>query len=85
MIFKTPSLPKPGINEALEKLLLCGSKKYPVRNIVEQMGRRSFSMLTQPQTTDQYLMFSFNTPIMKDFKNLFDVYWSMVFDPLMRE
>lgn len=65
--------------------MLCGSKKYPVRNITEQMSKRSFNMITQLQTTDQYLMFSFNTPIIKDFKNLFQVYWSMIFDPLMRE
>lgn len=49
------------------------------------MCRRSFSQLGVPQTTDDYLMFSFNTPILRDFSNLFNVYSSMVFDPLMRE
>jgi Zn-dependent M16 (insulinase) family peptidase len=69
----------------LEKLLQCGSKQYPVRNIASEMSRRSFSLLNPSQTTDDYLMFSFNTPILKDFNNLFEVYCSMLFDPLMRE
>jgi Zn-dependent M16 (insulinase) family peptidase len=29
-------------------------------------------------------MFSFNTPILKDFSNLFNVYSSMLFNPLLR-
>lgn len=85
MVFKTRGIPKPGMNYALEKLLQCGSKKYPVRNLPYEMGRRSFSQLGHPQTTDEYLMFSFNSPILKDFNNLFKVYCSMLFDPLMRE
>ena len=85
MIFKTEGVSKPGMNYALEKLLQCGSKKYPVRNLAHEMSRRSFSLLGQPQTTDDYLMFSFNTPIIKDFSNLFRVYCSMLFDPLLRE
>ncbi len=30
-------------------------------------------------------MFNFSTPILKDYKNLFDVYYNMLFRPLLRE
>jgi Zn-dependent M16 (insulinase) family peptidase len=85
MVFKTKGSAKPALNYALEKLLQCGSKKYPVRNLPAEMSMKSFSQLTPTQTTDDYLMFSFNSPILRDFSNLFTVYTSMIFDPLMRE
>jgi len=69
MAFNTKGLVKPAINYALEKLLQCGSKKYPVRNLPAEMSMK----------------FSFNSPILRDFSNLFKVYSSMIFDPLMRE
>jgi Zn-dependent M16 (insulinase) family peptidase len=72
------------VNLALERLLQCGSKKYAVRDLLSQASMRSFSKLTANQTTDQYLMFTFNSPILKDFSNLLNVYCSMLFDPLLR-
>jgi len=85
MVFNTKGLAKPAINYALEKLLQCGSNKYPIRNLPAEMSMRSFSQLAPSQTTDDYLMFSFNSPITKDFANIFDVYSSMIFDPMLRE
>lgn len=49
------------------------------------MSMRSFSQLTPSYTTDDYLIFSFNSPILKDFRNIFNVYCSMLFAPLLRE
>lgn len=34
MIFKTQGVAKPALNYALEKMLQCGAKKYPVRNLL---------------------------------------------------
>lgn len=52
MIFKTEGLSKPALNYALEKMLQCGAKKYPVRNLLSEINKRSFSLLTPAQTTD---------------------------------
>lgn len=84
-IFKTPNSPKKGLNLALEKLLHCGSKKYPVRDLPTQMSNRSFSKLVPSQTTQDYIMFSFSSPVTKDFENLLKVYTSMLFQPLLRK
>ena len=71
-VFETKGLSKPSINYALERMLNAGgSKKYPVRNLMNEMKHKSFNSVEYSSTvTDNYLMFSFCTPIIKDFSNL---------------
>lgn len=84
MVFPTAG-GRPGAAYALEKWLQCGSKAFPVRNLPQEMSMRSFSEEAGAQTTDAYLAFGFHSPILKDFSNLFRVYCSMLFQPLLRE
>ena len=66
-------------------MLQCGSHKFPVRNPVEHMARRSFSPQNYGFVTEDYLFFGFKTPLLPDHKNLQQVFLEMMFNPLFRQ
>jgi len=62
-----------------------GSKKYPIRNLIETAKLKSFNNVLYTSTINEdYMMFNFSTPIIKDYKNLLNIYFDMLFDPLLR-
>lgn len=66
-------------------MIQCGSNKYPIRSLTTEMISRSFNPINAIITNNEYMMFSFQTHCIKDFENLFDVYFSMLFDTLLNE
>lgn len=83
--FSTPSEDDKGVAHILEHTVLCGSKRYPVKdpfNVIQQSSPNTF---LNAVTFGDKTMYPFSSPIKKDFDNLFDVYADSVFAPLLRK
>ncbi|KEG13340.1 putative pitrilysin-like metalloprotease, putative,metallo-peptidase, Clan ME, Family M16C [Trypanosoma grayi] len=83
--FRTPAENSKGTTHVLEHTVLCGSKKYPVRDPFFMMLRRSLSNFMNAMTGADYTLYPFATTNAQDFRNLLDVYLDAVFHPLLRE
>lgn len=83
--FRTPPADSTGIAHILEHTVLCGSKKFPVRDPFFSMIKRSLSTFMNALTADDWTMYPFSTRNRKDFYNLLDVYLDAVFFPNLRE
>lgn len=81
--FRTTPKDDKGISHILEKLVLCGSEKYPVRDPFANMVNRSMNTFMNVWTGSDYTCFPFSTYNEKDFKNLLSVYLESVFHPLL--
>ena len=83
--FKTIPLDSTGVAHILEHTILCGSRKYPVRDPFFSMIKRSLSSFMNALTASDWTMYPFATPNRKDFYNLMDVYLDAVFFPTLSE
>lgn len=79
--FKTPPDSSNGVAHILEHIVLCGSKKYPIRDPFFSMRRRSLNTFLNALTSDVYTSYPGATLNKKDFYNLLDVYLDAVFYP----
>ncbi len=84
--FRTSPTDDTGVAHILEHSVLCGSKKYPVRDPFFMMTRRSLNSFMNAMTSSDWTAYPFATENDKDFQNLLDVYLDAVFfsrlDPL---
>ena len=78
-----PTLPDVGDGRAhvLEHLLLCGSRRYPVRDPFFSMMSRSLSTFMNAMTYPDRTVYPFSTPDRADYFNLMDVYLDATFFP----
>ena len=76
--FKTLPSDSTGVAHILEHTVLCGSKKYPVRDPFFMMTRRSLSTFMNAFTASDFTAYPFSTLNDKDFKNLLSVYFLTV-------
>jgi len=83
--FKTIPEDCTGVAHILEHCVLCGSKKYPVRDPFFSMLKRSLSTFMNAFTSSDWTMYPFSTQNKKDFFNLMDVYLDAVFFPIISE
>jgi hypothetical protein len=83
--FKTIPLDSTGVAHILEHTILCGSRKYPVRDPFFSMIKRSLNSFMNALTASDWTMYPFATPNRKDFSNLMDVYLDAVFFPSLSE
>jgi len=81
--FRTTPQDNRGISHILEKLILCGSKRYPVRDPFANMTRRSLNNQMNAWTGTDYTCFLYSTQNQKDFENLMSVYLESVYNPLL--
>jgi Zn-dependent M16 (insulinase) family peptidase len=79
--FKTVPTDSTGVAHILEHTVLCGSKKYPVRDPFFSMLKRSLNTFMNAFTASDWTMYPFSTQNRKDFYNLMDVYLDAVFFP----
>ncbi len=79
--FKTVPADSSGVAHILEHTVLCGSKKFPVRDPFFSMLKRSLSTFMNAFTASDWTMYPFSTQNRKDFFNLLDVYLDAVFYP----
>ncbi|OQY02363.1 MAG: peptidase M16 [Desulfobacteraceae bacterium 4572_130] len=81
VIFKTIPYDSTGIAHILEHTVLCGSKKFNVRDPFFSMLKRGLSTFMNALTAPDWTMYPFSTQNKKDFYNLMDVYLDAVFFP----
>lgn len=83
--FKTVPKDSTGVAHILEHTVLCGSKKFPVRDPFFSMIKRSLSTFMNAFTSSDWTMYPFSTQNKKDFYNLMDVYLDAAFFPKIEE
>ncbi len=83
--FKTVPTDSTGVAHILEHTVLCGSRRYPVRDPFFSMLKRSLSTFMNAFTASDWTMYPFCTQNEKDYYNLMDVYLDAAFFPLLDE
>ncbi|MFO1434857.1 MAG: insulinase family protein [Gammaproteobacteria bacterium] len=79
--FPTVPMDDTGVAHILEHTVLCGSRKYPVRDPFFMMLRRSLNTFMNAFTSSDATAYPFATQNRKDFENLLGVYLDAVFFP----
>ncbi len=79
--FKTVPTDSTGVAHILEHTVLCGSRKFPVRDPFFSMLKRSLNTFMNAFTASDWTMYPFCTQNRKDFYNLMDVYLDAAFYP----
>jgi len=83
--FKTVPADSTGVAHILEHTVLCGSRRYPVRDPFFSMLKRSLSTFMNAFTSSDWTMYPFSTQNRKDFYNLMEVYLDAAFFPNLTE
>lgn len=74
-----------GVAHILEHTVLCGSKKFPVKDPFFSMTRRSLNTFMNAMTGQDFTCYPASSQIEKDFYNLFEVYLDAVFHPELKK
>lgn len=74
-----------GVAHILEHTVLCGSKKFPVRDPFFSMNRRSLNTFMNAMTGSDFTCYPASSQVKKDFYNLLEVYIDAVFHPRLDE
>lgn len=83
--FKTPPADDCGTPHIIEHSVLCGSKKYPVKDPFNELAKGSLNTYLNALTYSDKTVYPVASRNDKDFDNLVDVYLDAVFNPLMLE
>lgn len=81
--FKTPPIDNKGANHVLEHSLLCGSEKYPTKNIMNYLNSNSLAEMINAFTVDDCTYYSIKTENKTEYYNLIDVYMNGIFHPML--
>ncbi|CAG9328104.1 PITRM1_1 [Blepharisma stoltei] len=84
LLFRTKSENDKGLPHSLERLCLCGSQNYPIKDPFSKMGSRSLNSYMNSWTGSDFTMFPFSTQNTKDFSNLLNLYLDSAFFPLLK-
>lgn len=82
--FKTPPADSKGANHVLEHSLLCGSDKYPTKNVMHYMEQGTSSLITMGVTIDDCTYYPIKTENQTEYYNVIDVYMNGIFHPLLK-
>lgn len=82
--FKTLPTSSNGAPHILEHTVLCGSKKFPVKDPFFAMSRRSLNTFMNALTGSDFTCYPAATQVEKDFYNLLEVYLDAVFHPKLQ-
>ncbi len=74
-----------GVAHILEHTVLCGSKKFPVKDPFFSMNRRSLNTYMNALTAPDFTCYPAASQVEKDFYNLLEVYLDAVFHPELKE
>ena len=83
--FRTYPSSSNGVAHILEHTVLCGSKKFPVKDPFFCMMRRSLHTFMNALTGSDFTCYPASTQVPQDFYNLLDVYLDAVFYPNLEE
>ena len=85
LLYRTTPENDKGAAHCLERLVLCGSKRYPVRDPFFSMLSRSLNTYVSSWTGADFTAFPFSTVNHNDFDNLLRVYLDSTLLPLLRD
>lgn len=83
--FRTPVNDSTGVPHILEHSVLCGSKKFPLKDPFQELLKGSLQTFLNALTYPDKTMYPVSSQVEKDFYNLVDVYCDAVFNPLLTE
>ena len=84
LCFQTFPFDSSGVAHILEHTVLCGSKKFPVKDPFFSMMRRSLNTFMNAMTGADFTCYPASSQVEKDFYNLYDVYLDAVFNPELK-
>lgn len=79
--FRTPPKDSTGVAHILEHSVLCGSKKFPIKEPFVELAKGSLNTFLNAMTFGDKTMYPVASMNDKDFTNLMDVYLDAVFNP----
>ncbi len=79
--FRTPAINDTGLTHILEHSVLCGSKKYPVKDPFVELIKGSLNTFLNAMTFPDKTVYPVASINDKDFQNLMDIYLDAVFNP----
>ena len=79
--FRTPPSDSTGVAHILEHSVLCGSRKYPVKDPFVQLMKGSLNTFLNAMTFPDKTCYPAASQNLRDFYNLVDVYLDAVFNP----
>jgi len=83
--FRTLPANSRGAPHILEHTVLCGSKRFPVKDPFFSMTRRSLNTFMNALTGSDFTCYPAASQVEKDFYNLLDVYLDAVFQPELKK
>src|SRR5574342_324077 len=83
--FRTPPKTSNGIAHIMEHSVLCGSRKYPVKEPFIELAKGSLNTFLNAFTGPDKTSYPVASQNLQDFYNLIDVYLDAVFYPLIPE
>ena len=83
--FKTPPADHTGVPHILEHSVLCGSRKFPLKEPFVELIKGSLNTFLNAMTFPDKTMYPVASQNDKDFRNLMDVYLDAVFFPVIHE
>src|SRR6185295_10155175 len=84
--FRTPPEDSTGVAHILEHSVLCGTRKYPVKDPFAELAKSSLNTFLNAMTYPDKTTYPTASTNLQDFYNLIDVYLDSVFHPrLTRE
>lgn len=83
--FRTLPSSSNGVAHILEHTVLCGSRKFPVKDPFFAMSRRSLNTFMNALTGADFTCYPASSQVEKDLFNLLDVYIDAVFHPQLKE
>lgn len=83
--FRTPPSDSTGVAHIMEHSVLCGSKKYPVKDPFVELAKGSLNTFLNAMTYPDKTVYPVASCNDKDFQNLMDVYLDAVFHPSIFE
>lgn len=79
--FRTPPTDETGVPHIIEHSVLCGSKKFPVKDPFVELVKGSLNTFLNAMTYPEKTIYPIASYNEQDFKNLMDVYLDAVFHP----
>src|SRR6202007_2400442 len=79
--FRTPPHDSTGVAHILEHAVLCGSRKYPVKEPFVELMKSSLNTFLNAMTFADKTVYPVASQNLRDFYNLVDVYLDAVFPP----
>lgn len=83
--FRTPPANSTGVAHIIEHSVLCGSKKYPLKDPFVELAKGSLNTYLNAMTYPDKTLYPISSQNDKDFHNLMDVYLDAVFFPNIYE